>query len=322
MIDRGAIAVLAMVALAACGPPKPKAASPAKTEALAHETELLRITLTPAAERRLGLQTVVVGQGQTKPTIAAHGEIVVLVGDVPASVPTDPAALATSRVRADGDVARARAEATSAQRIAARATALVEGEAGSVRASDDAQMALAVARANLQAAIEQRALLGGAPAQQGGRENLWVRVAVFASDVSRIDRTAPAQVRSLGGMGSSVPAKPVNAAPTANASAGSIDFYYAVPSGTGFHLGQRVAVDLPATGRARGLTVPRTAILHDAYGGEWVYVQTAPSSYERRRIEIASATTDRALLNRGLTTGDKVVVAGAAELFGTEFGSK
>ena len=316
-----ALVLLAIAALASCGPPKPKPPPPAKTEALAHETELLRITLTPAAERRLGLQTVVVGQAEVRPTIAAHGEIVVLVGNVATSAQADLGALGASRVRADGDVARARAEVTSAQRIAARATALVKEEAGSVRSSDDAQMALAVARANLQAAIEQRALLGGS--ESGRPKRLWVRVAAFASDLDRIAHTAPALVRSLGGKGQAVSATPVKAAPTANAAAGSVDFYYAIPPGTGaFHVGQRVAVDLPATGRTSGLSIPRTAIVHDAYGGEWVYVQTGPHAYERRRIEVGSLSADRAMLGRGLTRGDKVVVAGTAELFGTEFGSK
>ena len=60
----------------------------------------------------------------------------------------------------------------------------------------------------------------------------------------------------------------------------------------------------------------------DAYGGEWVYVLTGPHAYERRRIEIAAMHDGQAMLARGLARGDKVVIAGAAELFGTEFGAK
>jgi multidrug efflux system membrane fusion protein len=316
------LVLLVIVAVASCGPPKPKTASPAKTEALLHETELLRITLTPDAERRLGLQTVVVGQAEARPTIAAHGEIVILVGNVATSAQADLGALGANRVRADGDVARARAEVQSAQKIAARATALVQEDAGSVRQSDDAQMTLAVARANLQAAIGQRALLGsGDETSNQGRQ--WVRVAAFASDLDRIEQSAPALVRALGSDGAGISATPVKAAPTANAAAGSVDFYYTIPPGTGvFQVGQRVSVDLPATGSTTGLSIPRTAIVHDAYGGEWVYVQTGPHAYERRRIEVRSTGPDRALLSRGLTRGDRVVVAGTAELFGTEFGSK
>lgn len=323
MLHCRAIAILAVTFLAACGPDESKPAKPAMTEALAHESELLRISLTPAAERRLGLQTVVVGNSQIRSTIPAHGEIMVLVGNVPASVQTDLTALAASRVRADGEVARARAEVVSAQKIASRATELLKEEAGSVRASDDAQMTLAVARANLQAAIEQRALLGVTSAELGAKGRFSVRVAVFAGDVPRIDRSGAAEVRSLGSNAPGIAAMPVSAAPTANATAGSVDFYYVLPAGAGgFNVGQRVAVDLPSSGQTSGLSVPRSAILMDAYGGEWVYVQTAPHAYERRRIEVRSIGADRAMLSRGLKPGDKAVIAGAAELFGTEFGSK
>jgi multidrug efflux pump subunit AcrA (membrane-fusion protein) len=68
--------------------------------------------------------------------------------------------------------------------------------------------------------------------------------------------------------------------------------------------------------------VPRTAIVIDIYGGEWVYVQSAPQAYERRRIEVAAIRGTYAMLARGLKPGDKIVTAGAAELFGSEFGAK
>jgi multidrug efflux pump subunit AcrA (membrane-fusion protein) len=41
----------------------------------------------------------------------------------------------------------------------------------------------------------------------------------------------------------------------------------------------------------------------------------------RRRVEIGRHAGDRAVIRRGLTAGVKVVTAGAAELFGTEFGA-
>ena len=68
--------------------------------------------------------------------------------------------------------------------------------------------------------------------------------------------------------------------------------------------------------------VPASAILRDIYGGEWVYVRSAPRAYERRRIEVGAFSNGQALLSRGLARGDQVVTAGAAELFGAEFGAK
>lgn len=83
-------------------------------------------------------------------------------------------------------------------------------------------------------------------------------------------------------------------------------------------------VDLPEQGGlgSAALEVPASAILTDINGGEWVYVETAPHQYERRRVEVARIIGGRAMLARGLASGVRVVTAGAAELFGTEFGTK
>ncbi len=45
------------------------------------------------------------------------------------------------------------------------------------------------------------------------------------------------------------------------------------------------------------------------------------NAFARRRIEIARHAGRRAVVRRGLAEGVKVVTAGAAELFGTEFGA-
>ncbi len=83
-------------------------------------------------------------------------------------------------------------------------------------------------------------------------------------------------------------------------------------------------VDLPEQGGpgAAAIEVPASAILTDINGGEWVYVETAPRQFERRRVEVARIVGGRASLARGLASGVRVVTAGAAELFGTEFGTK
>jgi hypothetical protein len=67
--------------------------------------------------------------------------------------------------------------------------------------------------------------------------------------------------------------------------------------------------------------VPTAAIIRDINGGEWVYRKTGPDTYLRQRIEVASVSGDTALLARGLERGAEIVTDGAAELFGTEFGT-
>jgi hypothetical protein len=312
------------IALAGCGKAaSPAPAKPAKAEPVGHETELLRLTLTPDAERRLGLKTVAVGSGATRRTRAAHGEVVAapLAGGLPTATGTDLGTLAASQARADGDVARARAEFDVAKKAHVRADQLVRQEAGSLRARDEAASVFGVARANLETAQVQRALLGQPVAALGRAGALWVRVSAFAADLESLDRAAPALVRALGGVGGGLRATPMNGPPSGDASAGTVDLYYAVPAG-GLRVGQRVAVDLPMRGAASGLLAPTSAIVRDIHGGEWVYVRVKPQVYERRRVELAAQSGGFAQITRGLAGGAEVVTAGAAELFGTEFGTK
>jgi hypothetical protein len=52
-----------------------------------------------------------------------------------------------------------------------------------------------------------------------------------------------------------------------------------------------------------------------------VYEDLGSNAYARRRVQIARHAGDRAVIARGINEGAKVVTAGAAELFGTEFGA-
>ena len=61
--------------------------------------------------------------------------------------------------------------------------------------------------------------------------------------------------------------------------------------------------------------------MYDIYGGAWVYVNSAPHEYRRQRIELVQSDGSSAIVSRGLGAGTQVVSAGAAELFGTEFGA-
>lgn len=312
-------------ALLACAPPsKPGAMAPSKAEPIAHESELLRLTLTPEAERRLDLQTVAVDNGSSRGVRTAHGEIIAApqTGGLPVAASADLNAVAVNQARADGDVARARAELEVAEKAFVRAEELVREEAGSVRARDEAASALGVARANLDAARSQRTLLGPAITSMGDQGRLWVRVAAFASDLPGLDRSASASIRALGDDAAEISVSPAKGPPSANSGAGTVDLFYALPGAAKVQIGQRVAVSLPVRGEVRGVRTPSSAILRDIYGGEWVYVRVAPHAYQRQRIEIEGLSAGQALVTRGLEPGSEVVTAGAAELFGTEFGAK
>ncbi len=151
---------------------------------------------------------------------------------------------------------------------------------------------------------------------------LWVRVPVYAGDARDIDERQRVAVRRLGNDEAPISAARVTAPLQADPSAASVDLYYALSKSTNtFRPGERVMVELPLTSTERGLVVPDTAVLYDIHGTTWVYEDLGGNAYTRRRIEVARHAGDRAIVRRGLKEGAKVVTAGAAELFGTEFGA-
>jgi hypothetical protein len=108
----------------------------------------------------------------------------------------------------------------------------------------------------------------------------------------------------------------------ADPSAASVDLYYELP-GTDLSLrpGERVMAEVPLKGTQRGLVVPEASVLYDIHGDAWVYEDLGGNAYARRRVQIARHAGDRAVIARGIAEGARVVTAGAAELFGTEFGA-
>ena len=298
---------------------------PVHAEPVAAETELLRLTLTSEAIQRLGIETVTVGEASADPVLELAGEVVVPPtsgNGVPIDSSSNLQQIASQQAAADADIARATAQAELTHTALQRAEELVRAEAGSIRARDEAAAALITAQATLEAARQQRRLLGQSIGSLGSQGTLWVRASIFATDLAEIRRGQPARIRPLGGESPTLSARPVNGPPSADSAAGSTAIYYAfVNRGSMFRIGQRVAVDLPAQGQSSGLAVPSAAILRDIYGGEWVYVRTSPTSFVRERVAVGAEQNGQAILARGLEPGIEVVTAGAAELFGTEFGA-
>lgn len=320
----------ALVALGACGAAKTgaKSPAPAKTEALAHESELLKLKLTPEAVRRLDIVSTPVVSGALPRSRTLPGEVIPAAlgaagyAAFPSAPGGDLAELARRQIEADGEVRRAGVQAETARLELARTERLLAEDAASVRERDRAREQLEIARSTLQAAQARRSLLGPAAQSAQAQRTLWVRAAVHAAELASLDPTAPATVRELGADGSApIPARPVNAPPSADVRAASVDLYYAIANPGGrLRVGQRVAVAAPLRTRGSGLVVPWSAVLHDINGGEWVYERTAPTEFVRRRVQVADVSGGLASLASGPKLGAQVVVQGAAELFGTEFG--
>ena len=73
-------------------------------------------------------------------------------------------------------------------------------------------------------------------------------------------------------------------------------------------------------GSGQQLVIPYGALLYDAQGATWTYTSPEPRVFERAAVTVASIDGDSVMLSEGPPTGTAVVVVGAAELIGAEFG--
>jgi RND family efflux transporter MFP subunit len=237
-----------------------------------------------------------------------------------------------------------------------RAERLFKDGSGSRRALEEAQAELALAEADLKASRERVALAGRSGTSTGGLTieapesasvqnvlvsagqtvaagqplvelvqlaTVWVRVPVYAGELASIDSAAAAVVSPLGQPddAAGLTARPIKAPPSANPTTAGVDLYYALANPAGrFRPSERVAVRLRRRDSQTGLVAPKAALLHDAYGGTWVYVARG-DVFVRTRVAVADIVDDLAVLSQGPPAGTQVVTDGAAEIFGVEFGA-
>jgi len=83
-------------------------------------------------------------------------------------------------------------------------------------------------------------------------------------------------------------------------------------------IGGEVAA-VPAAGVKRTV-VPYAAVLYDPQGGTWVYTNPEPLVFVRHRISVDYIEGDLAVLSEGPPPDTAVVIVGAAQLSGVEFG--
>lgn len=169
----------------------------------------------------------------------------------------------------------------------------------------------------------QEVAAGAALLELVATEPLWVRVPVYVGELAALDPSGPVALTGLSAP-PGAPSRPLKAilpAPSADPLSATVDLYFEVQNGDSELVpGQRMAVLLPMREPAESLVVPWSAVVFDIHGGAWVYEQAGPQSYVRRRIEVRDVIGDQAVLARGPALGTRVVSAGTAELFGTEFG--
>lgn len=156
-----------------------------------------------------------------------------------------------------------------------------------------------------------------------GMDPVWIKVAVYVGDLAAIDTDKPARVHSLADFAGAETrtAEAVVASFSADPESVTADLFYELSNtDLSYRPGQKVSATLTLKGAEQRLIVPYSSILYDMHGSAWVYENTEPQVYVRRRVELHHVLGELAILSRGPAVGAKVVSAGAAELFGTEFG--
>lgn len=304
-----------------------------KVENPVPESALTTLTLTSKATERLGITTVAVAKkpmprvrvypGEIIFPMVAPGEKVPPLAPPPTTSSADLLKLAEAQAHADGDIQKAKVQMDAAKIAVDRAQKLVAAQSGSERAVDEAKAQFDTAKAALDNAETRRALLG-APIG-ASLERVWVRVPVYNGDLSLIAKDKDALISDLAARvgGTTKTAKPVAAPPSANALASTVDLFFDIENkDQSLRPGQRVGVTLALTGESEALVIPWAAVLHDINGNQWVYENTAPDQFIRRRVEVTRVTGAEAAIASGPPVGAKIVTNGAAELFGTEFGAK
>lgn len=182
---------------------------------------------------------------------------------------------------------------------------------------------------NLNVSMGQQVVAGATLFEVLDTSSLWVRVPVYVDLLSSIQVGAAGKIMPLSGVPlhdtiakSPMLAKSIQAPPTADATSSSADLYFEVPN-TDFSLrpGQRVGIELPMSDEVEAKVVPAASVLYDLYGGSWVYVSLGQHQFQRTRVSVLWFENASAILQSGPNAGIPVVVDGAAELFGTEFGA-
>jgi multidrug efflux pump subunit AcrA (membrane-fusion protein) len=176
----------------------------------------------------------------------------------------------------------------------------------------------------IHAAPGQMVSTGGLLFEVARLDPIWIRAPVYSGDLALLDRDAAVVVKTINAPAGAAGfrARPVAAPPSADPLASTSDLYYELPNPDGaFRPGERISVVIPRQDSDECLLVPWASVLYDIHGGTWLYREVEPLAYARSRVVVERVAGEAACLEVGPPAGTRVVVEGAAELFGTEFGT-
>ena len=161
---------------------------------------------------------------------------------------------------------------------------------------------------------------------------VWVRVPVQEFDLPLIDPQAsvevtfknPNQGRTEGP--ASFQAKPAGRVAQVDPVKRTAELWYEIVkpgSDARFVKDQMVTVKLALGKKSKAPVVPVGAVIYDAHGRAWVYVETAEKDskhqFERKPVDVVAGVDGGILVHGPLRDGDRVVSKGAAILFSRDF---
>ena len=177
----------------------------------------------------------------------------------------------------------------------------------------------AFARAATEPAPQPRAVMQAAPAA----DEAWIRLTLSEDEWDRVAKDKPARVLPLATRGKlkrELMALPSALPPLEDPKRTMLTLYYVVKGKDhGLKANNRMRVELQLKGDDRKRkVVPYSALYYDGRGTPWVYVNTKPLTFERKRVEVERIEGESAILKDGPSVGTRVVTVGAALLYGAE----
>jgi len=272
------------------------------------------IALDAATARRLAIRTAPIRATAQTTTVTGFARVL------------DPIPLA----QLDTDLATAEPAASASAAEAARSRALYAADATLSRKAAEAATAQARGDAARLALLRRRLGLEWGPAiagmSAGQRAALVSALASGRAALVRIDSASgigQAGLRSatldLGPMGT-VEAVILGPARAADARLQSPGLIARVSGSQAGILSSGLSAPARMRGTAQsGFLIPASAVLHMA-GGAWVYIETRPGTFIRRRLERTSAVAGGLFAAGGMRPGELIVVQGAAALHAAEIG--